>query len=62
MYQLLWYFRMGYETASNKIEELEQEKGGLFYRRKDSQNEKAVHMRQKRGQSFSVQPALPSGS
>jgi hypothetical protein len=29
---------MGFETASNRIEELEQEKGSLFYRRKDSQN------------------------
>jgi hypothetical protein len=36
---------MGFETASNRIEELEQEKGSLFYRRKDSQNEKAVRMR-----------------
>jgi hypothetical protein len=39
---------MGYETASNRIEELEQEKGSLFYWRKDSQNERAVQMRQKR--------------
>jgi hypothetical protein len=26
---------MGFETASNRIEELEQEKGNLFYRRRD---------------------------
>lgn len=58
MYQLLWYFRMRYETASNRIEELEQEKGSLFYRRKDSQNEKAVQMRQKRVKVTAGDPVL----